>query len=107
MSTTNVVVAAAAIAAAASQMLDARCSECSSSCYAYSYEITVSGITPANRTYSDEILQGNVRSHGTLTCKSLASSAKRAQNGAKTAFRKRFCQQNNVSFHPLPSSRFP
>ena len=58
-------------------------------------------------TNCDKILHEDVGSCGTLPCKPLAPSDKRAQMAAKTkAFSGLlFCHQNNTWFHPLPSGQ--
>ena len=74
----------------------------------WSYKITFSEITPANRNRLGRNSTEDVGSRGTLSCKALAPSAKPAQNGdGKKRMLRIFCHRNNASFHSFPGGRLP
>ena len=74
----------------------------------WSYQITFSGITAANRNRLGPNFTGRRRVTWHVLLQTFSALR---QTGAKLRRKKHFlwtfCHQNNTSFHPLPGGRFP
>ena len=73
----------------------------------YSYKISFSGITPANATDCDEILERDIKSRGTIPSKFWRPLLNLHKMAPQKGILRTFCHLNNASFHPLPGDRFP